>query len=190
MKKSKVETAETRRRIVETAAREFRRNGINATGLADVMAAAGLTHGGFYRHFESKDQLVGEACAAGMEFVVESAEAAARDCDGKGGFEAIVDNYLALAHRNDRCDGCPLAGLGSELARADDETRAAASAGFLRLVEVLARQIRRRKPKVAKSDAIFALSAMIGAVTMSRIVADPDLSAAILRDTKRHLAGV
>jgi TetR/AcrR family transcriptional repressor of nem operon len=190
MKKSKVETAETRRRIVETAAREFRRNGINATGLADVMAAAGLTHGGFYRHFESKDQLVGEACAAGMEFVVGSAEAAAREYDGKRGFEAIVDNYLALAHRNDRCDGCPLAGLGSELARADDETRAAASAGFLALVDVLAKQIRRRKPEVAKSDALFALSAMVGAVTLSRIVADSDLSAAILRDTKRHLASV
>ena len=190
MKKSKVETAKTRRRIVETAAREFRRNGINATGLADVMAAAGLTHGGFYRHFESKDQLVGEACAAGLEFVVESAEAAARVCDGKRGFEAIVDNYLALAHRNDRCDGCPLAGLGSELARADDETRAAASAGFLALVDVLAKQIRRRKPEVAKSDALFALSAMVGAVTLSRIVADSDLSAAILRDTKRHLASV
>lgn len=186
MKKSKVETAETRRRIIGTAAREFRRNGIHATGLADVMAAAGLTHGGFYRHFESKDQLVAEACSAGMESSVETAEAAAR----RGGFEAIVDKYLALAHRDDRCDGCPLPGLGSELARADDETRAAVSAGFLKLAEVLAKQIRRRKPEVAKSDALFALSAMVGAVTLSRIVADPDLSAAILRDTKRHLASV
>lgn len=190
MKKSKVETAETRRRIIGTAAREFRRNGIHATGLADVMAAAGLTHGGFYRHFESKDQLVAEACSAGMESSVETAEAAARESDGRGGFEAIVDRYLALAHRDDRSNGCPLAGLGSELARADDETRAAASAGFLKLAEVLAKQIRRRKPEVAKSDALFALSAMVGAVTLSRIVADPDLSAAILRDTKRHLASV
>ncbi len=61
MKKSKLEAAETRRRIVKTAAAEFRRNGIHATGLSDVMAAAGLTHGGFYRHFDSKDQLVAEA---------------------------------------------------------------------------------------------------------------------------------
>jgi TetR/AcrR family transcriptional repressor of nem operon len=187
MKKSKVETAQTRRRIVETAAREFRDKGIDGTGLADVMAAAGLTHGGFYRHFGSKDQLVAEACAVGMEFIVAKAQEACQS-QGKGGFEAIIESYLDISHRDDRSGGCPLAGLGSELARADDETRAAASTGFLKLVELLAKQIRRRKSEVAKSDALFALSAMVGAVTLSRIVTDPDLSNAILRDTKRHLA--
>ena len=190
MKKSKVETAETRRRIVKTAAREFRRNGIHATGLADVMAAAGLTHGGFYRHFDSKDQLVAEACAAGMESVVETAQDEACKCDGKGSFKAIVDNYLTLEHRDNLSEGCPLAGLGSELARADDESRAAISAGLLRLVDVLAKQMPHRKREVAKSDALFALSAMVGAVTLSRLVADPELSRAILRITKRRLANV
>lgn len=188
MKRSKAETAETRRRIVEMAADEFRRNGIHATGLTDVMAAAGLTHGGFYRHFDSKDQLVAEACAAGMEFVVEMAEATARQCDGKGGFKAIVENYLALDHRDNQSGGCPLARLGSELARADNETRAAASAGFLRLVELLAKQARHRKPEKARSDALFALCAMVGAVTVSRIVTDPALSTRILREANKHLA--
>ena len=183
-----METAETRRRIVETAAREFRRNGIHATGLADVMAAAGLTHGGFYRHFHSKDQLVAEACAAGMESIVAKVGAAARQNEGSGGLEEITESYLAINHRDDRSGGCPLAGLGSELARADDETRAAVSAEFLRLVEVLAKQARRRKPELGKSDALFALSAMVGAVTLSRIVMDPDLADAILSETKRHLA--
>ena len=190
MKKSKVETAETRRRIVEAAAREFRRNGIHATGLAEVMAAAGLTHGGFYRHFESKDRLVAEACAAGMKSVVDSAEEAACECGGKGGLAAIVKSYLSTDHRDDRMDGCPLAGLGSELARADEETREAAAAGFLKLLAVITKQIRRRNSEAARSDAVFALSAMVGAVTMSRIVADPDLSLAILRDTQKHLADV
>jgi TetR/AcrR family transcriptional regulator, transcriptional repressor for nem operon len=188
VKKSKVETAETRRRIVETAGREFRRKGVHATGLADVMAAAGLTHGGFYRHFQSKDQLVAEACAVGMESIVAKAEAAASQGDGRSGLEAIIASYLAINHRDDRSGGCPLASLGSELARADDETRAAASAGFLKLVELLARHARRRKPELAKSDALFALSAMVGAVTLSRIVSDPDLSTAILSDTRRHLS--
>ncbi len=190
MKKSKIETAETRERIVKTAAREFCDSGINATGLAGVMAAAGLTHGGFYRHFDSKDQLVAEACAAGMQAVVEITEAAAQHAEGKTGLEAILESYLSTDHRDNRSKGCPLAGLGSELARADTETRAAACAGFLKLVEVVAKQIRRRKPEVAKSDAVFALSAMIGAVTMSRIVADPQLSASILRDTKKNLTDV
>lgn len=187
MKKSKAETAETRHRIVESAAQEVRRNGINATGLADVMAAAGLTHGGFYRHFQSKDQLVAEACAVAMESIVAKAKAAACQGDGKAGLEAIIESYLATNHRDDRSGGCPLAGLGSELARADDETRAAISAGFLRFVELLTKHARHRKREQAKSDALFTLSAMVGAVTLSRITTDPDLSKAILSGTKRHL---
>jgi TetR/AcrR family transcriptional regulator, transcriptional repressor for nem operon len=188
VKKSKAETAETRRRIVECAAREFRRNGIHATGLNEVMAAAGLTRGGFYRHFQSKERLVAEACAAGMESFTAKAEAAACRSEGKNLLEALVESYLAINHRDGRSGGCPLAGLGSELARADEDTRAAISAEFLKLVDLLAKHSRRRKPEQAKSDALFALSAMVGAVTLSRIVTDPDLSEAILSDTKRLLA--
>lgn len=179
---------ETRRRIVETAAREFREKGIHATGLADVMAAAGLTHGGFYRHFSSKDQLITEACGLGMEALVEKAEAVSSRCEGKSAFEAIVGSYLDPKHRDNLADGCPLAGLGSELARSDEETRAAVSAGLLGLVDLLTKQSRRRKREAAKSDALFAVSAMVGAVTLSRIVTDPQLSAEILTDTKNHLA--
>src|SRR6266436_4734302 len=72
MKRTKLEAAETRRKIVKTAAAEFRKNGINGIGLSDLMAAAGLTHGGFYRHFESKDQLVAEACGAAIESTIEN----------------------------------------------------------------------------------------------------------------------
>src|SRR5260370_31704433 len=72
MKRSKQETAETRKRIVETAATEFRRNGIDGTGLADLMGAAVLTHGGFYRHFDSKDHFVAESFAAALDSLVES----------------------------------------------------------------------------------------------------------------------
>ena len=112
MKKSKLETAETRRRIVKAAAAEFRRNGIHATGLCELMAAAGLTHGGFYRHFDSKDQLIAEACAAGME-----AEVAGAGCRGlgKGGLTELAASYLSTMHRDNPGEGCLLAGLGSEL---------------------------------------------------------------------------
>jgi TetR/AcrR family transcriptional regulator, transcriptional repressor for nem operon len=190
MKKSKLESAETRRRIVRTAAAEFRRNGINGTGLSDLMAAAGLTHGGFYRHFGSKDQLVAEACSAAMESVAEAMEAtAAHRPAKKNRLQAIAERYLSMDHRDDRSDGCPLAGLGSELARSDDSTRAAATAGFLKLVDAVAGESgRTTKTGVAKARALVALSAMIGAVTMSRIVTDSKLSAAILQQTKKHLA--
>jgi TetR/AcrR family transcriptional repressor of nem operon len=184
MKKSKLEAAETRRRIVKTAAAEFRRHGIHDTGLSDVMAAAGLTHGGFYRHFDSKDELVSEACAAAMdENIVASA------CYGAANpsLEAIVTTYLCPDHRDNLSGGCLLPGLGSELARSDDKTRAVATAGFLKFVDLIAEQYRRTKPKTAKARALVAASAMIGAVMMSRIVRDPELSAAILHHTKEHL---
>jgi AcrR family transcriptional regulator len=106
MKKSKLEAAETRRRIVRTAAAEFRRNGINETGLSDLMAAAGLTHGGFYRHFGSKDQLVAEACSAAMESVVETTKAAAAHRPAKSRLQAIAERYLSTDHRDNQSEGC------------------------------------------------------------------------------------
>jgi TetR/AcrR family transcriptional repressor of nem operon len=187
MKKSKVETAETKRRIIAMASQEFQRNGIHATGLADVMAAAGLTHGGFYRHFQSKDQLVAEACAARLETFAEAMEAAGSKKGGLGDLRAIIERYLTMDERDGRTDGCPLAGLGSELARADPDTRSTASAGFMRLIDAVAARIRRRSSKVARSDAMFALVAMIGAVTMSRVVTDPKVARSILEETEDHI---
>jgi TetR/AcrR family transcriptional repressor of nem operon len=185
MKKSKLEAAETRRRIVKTAAAEFRRHGIHDTGLSSVMSAAGLTHGGFYRHFDSKDQLVAEACAAGME--AEVGGAAACPDFGKGGLKEMAASYLSTIHRDNPGEGCLLAGLGSELARSGDKTRAAASAGVLKLAEIIAAEYSQTKPESAKGQALVALSAMIGAITLSRIVTDPKVSAAILDYTKKYL---
>jgi TetR/AcrR family transcriptional repressor of nem operon len=187
MKKSKLETAETRQRIIDVAAREFRLNGIRATGLNDLMSAAGLTRGGFYRHFESKDHLVAEACAAGVRSIVGSLEEAASDHDGADGFLAIVERYVSTAHRDTNVGGCPLAAMGSELARADDTTRTAASDGFDKLVDVIAKRLLDPQSEDDRSQAVFALAAMIGAVTMSRIVVDRDASALILQQVKQHL---
>lgn len=199
MRKSKAEAAETRRRIVEVAAREFRLNGIQATGLNDVMSSAGLTQGGFYRHFESKDQLVAEACSAAMAEVVEGLEAVAASgaagADPKDAFTAMVDAYVSVAHRDTPTGGCPLAAMGSELAHAGGQTRAAAARGFDELVGALAARLAQRPdgaptPAAARADARFALAAMIGAVTMSRILGDADASATLLDDVKHHLGAI
>jgi TetR/AcrR family transcriptional regulator, transcriptional repressor for nem operon len=187
MRKSKADTELTRRRIVQTAAREFQRNGIGGTGLADLMAAAGLTHGGFYRHFASKDQLVAEACAEAMKDTADVLTSAASETAGQPKFQTIIEKYLDAAHRDDSSSGCPLASLGSELARADVNTREVVTQGFNRLVDMVAATLRRRNPDAARSDAIFATVALIGAVTMSRIVADPELSDEILDNTAAHL---
>ncbi len=181
MRKSKQEAARTRERIVEAAAAEFRENGIAATGLADLMSAAGLTHGGFYRHFDSKDQLIEEACAEAIATMTDRLASAASRKSGRAGLKAAKTVYLSTHHRDNPREGCPLAALGSELARADAKTRAAATAGFQKMVDVLASQFDQDKPSEARKRAIAAASTLIGALTMSRIVNDEALSDSILR---------
>ena len=188
MKKSKAETEQTRKRIVRVAAQQLRRNGIHQTGVVKIMAAAGLTQGGFYRHFNSKDHLVAEACAASMQSLVESAKAAIKS--GDDAFLKHVEDFLSVKHCNDWLDGCPLVFIGSELARADKKTRRAVSQGYRDLIDVIANEDRYKNAPSAKSEAIFMLSAMIGAVTLARIVDDPKLSALILNETKNHLANL
>ena len=183
MRKSREEAAQTRKRIVTAASEEFRKNGIVATGLNDLMSAAGLTHGGFYKHFESKDQLVAEACAEAVETAIgESLAAAASE---KGGAAAA---YLSTGHRDNPASGCPLSAIGSELARSDEKTRAAATAGFLKLVEIMAGQFGKIPPAAARRRALVAVSTMIGALTLSRIVTDPKLSAQILKEAEKSLS--
>src|SRR6266404_4626721 len=167
MRRSNAEAAETRQRIVETAASEFRRDGIHATGLADLMAAAGLTHGGFYKHFASKDQLVAEACAEAVQTAIRESLAAAASEKGRA-----AAAYLSTGHRDNPATGCPLSAIGSELARSDEKTRAAATAGFLKFVEIMAGQFGKIPPATARRRALVAVSTMIGALTMSRIVTD------------------
>jgi TetR/AcrR family transcriptional repressor of nem operon len=182
MRKSKEEAARTRERIVTAAAAEFRRNGIVATGLNDLMNAAGLTHGGFYKHFESKDHLVTEACIQAVQSAIVEGLAAA----ASGGSGAAAA-YLSTSHRDNPAAGCPLSAIGGELARTDKKTRAVATDGFLRLVEIMASQFGKIPPAVARRRALVAVSTMIGALTMSRIVTDSELSAEILKEARRSL---
>ena len=177
MRKSREEAAQTRRRIVEAASCEFRKNGIVATGLSDLMKAAGLTHGGFYKHFASKDELVAEATTAALDALLEGMAAHPT-------VRAAVAAYLSTRHRDNRASGCPLAAIGSELSRTDKKTREAATEGFKRLVAVLAGK---SKTQDARRRALVAVATMIGAVTMSRVVTDPGLSAEILREAEKSL---
>ena len=147
------------------------------------MKAAGLTHGGFYKHFESKDQLVAEACAEAVETMIEYvANAAARGTP-------VAEAYLSTSHRDNPAAGCPLSAIGSELGRSDEKTRAVATEGFLKLVDIMAGQFGKAKRADARRKALVAVSTMIGAMTMSRMVTDPELSAEILREAAKSLIG-
>ena len=189
MRKSRIEAAKTRERIVTAAAAEFRQHGIAATGLADLMKAAGLTHGGFYRHFASKDQLVAEACSAAIATMTERVASSASRERGRKGLETAVADYLSTEHRDNPRDGCPLAALGSEMARADTPTRAAATTGFLKLVDALAGGFAEGTPDEARRRAMVAALTLIGALTVSRVVTDQALSNAILRNAEDSITG-
>src|SRR5258708_21150567 len=176
MRRSREETAETRRNSVKTAGIRFRQNGICETGLADLIESAGLTHGGFYRHFDSKDQLVSEASADAFAANISEMEAAASTAKGRKALEAIANAYLSPEHRKDRAHGCPLAALGGELARSDKSTRSAATEGILKMIATVAERMKDpNTDRTKKSPSVF-LPTMLAAPTISRIDADPKVS--------------
>jgi Transcriptional regulator len=183
MRKSREETAETRKRILNVAAREFRQNGME-TGLAEVMAAAGLTQGGFYKHFGSKAELVCEALELALDAEFKALEKVAES--GSKGIASIASAYLSERHRDDVGKSCPFSALGSELARADKGTRAAATAGLKRMIDIVADRSDARRD-VARKRATVAVATLIGAITMARISDDPELSSQILKLAERHV---
>jgi TetR/AcrR family transcriptional repressor of nem operon len=186
MRKSKAETAKTRQRIVEVASESIRNRGIEATGVAEIMAAAGLTHGGFYRHFGSKEELVKEAIALSRKDFVAGTLAAA-----DAGADAMLKHFQEYAtpgYRDDLGGGCPLAANGSEIVRADAETRHLATEGFRLNCEKAAPFMRSQDDESQMETAISVVTNMIGALTMSRMVDDPKLSEKILEVTRRRIA--
>jgi TetR/AcrR family transcriptional regulator, transcriptional repressor for nem operon len=184
MRKSRKETAKTHERIVKKAGHAFMRDGIAGSGLKNVMASAGLTQGGFYRHFASKDQLVSEAFEKDLDTVLRCLE----EKDGDEALTEILHEYLSQKHRDDYNGACPLAALGTELPRADKRTRAAASAGLDRFIAAIENRLgSSHKDGKARARAIAA--AMIGGIIISRITTDEKLSDSILRDTKAFVLG-
>lgn len=187
MKKSVAETAETRSKIVEAAALEFRRNGISATGIAEVMKAAGLTQGGFYRHFESKQALVAEACAVGMGSVVEAARQSAEHLDPPRALAEIISRYLSLEHRSNCAEGCPVAALGSEIARNSSDTNQMLSEKIQQLTTIMEESLSVDDSGGTGVTPLAILAAMVGAVTVSRILTDETAAVAILDETRTFL---
>jgi len=187
---SKVEKAESHERIVKVAAGVFRELGINGISLADLMQCAGLTHGGFYRHFGSRDDLVAEAVERALKdgsAVADSIAANPRSTIG-----AVVDAYLSLAHRENVASGCAVTALANDVARSTDRARSAYSLQVRRYVDLIMRLIEHMPLKKRRSVALAALATLVGAVSMARAVNDDTLSREILKsaadDLKARLA--
>jgi len=187
MRKSKVETAMTRQRIVRVAGPEFAANGISEAALARVMAAAGLTHGGFYRHFVSKDQLILEACSKTLVSLVAGLELLITGKPRKPALPLHVAHYVSRAHRDQPRTGCPLAALGSELARRDKKTRQVAMEGFLQLSRLIASHLETLPSRKRAECSLAIVSAMVGAVTLARIAPDSRISDSVLVATRNYI---
>src|SRR5580658_7506355 len=167
----------TRRRIVETAAARFRKDGIEAVGLADLMAEAGLTHGGFYSHFSSKEDLV----RAAMEEAASQSQERFNKRIEEGGLEAWIRAYLRTAHRDHPEGGCAVAALASELARHPKETRK----GYTERLERVTANVEAHLPASMTPDqrrksAVGIFATLVGAMQMSRVVDDSGKSEQIL----------
>jgi len=189
MRHSKAEKTKTHERIVALASRRFREQGLAGIGIADLMKEAGLTVGGFYKHFNSRDALVAEAVGLALELWKDQVDAAA-----SGGppvtYESLVDEYLSETHRNHPGAGCPVGALAGDLARSDKRTRALVSRKIRDNIELLVTLIRKTKEMdegSARSQAVLTYCALVGAISMARAVSDEELSSEILKTAALRL---
>lgn len=182
MRKSNEEAARTRQTIVAKAADEIRRLGLAEASVADIMAAAGLTPGGFYRHFENKDQLVAEA----LEKAGHQLAGNMKKMRDEAGFDAAVNAYIEATRAGGRpVPSCPISSLGSEIARSGPQTREAVTTVIDELFSVFASGPARSKTTRRKGIAAFAM--LVGSLTLARIVTDEDMADEILDVARQKL---
>jgi TetR/AcrR family transcriptional regulator, transcriptional repressor for nem operon len=180
-----------RRTVLHAASRMVREHGVGGVTVPEVMATAGLTHGGFYRHFESKDALVAQACAAAFTqrlAVMDDALEATDDADAAR--RAWLDDYLSPGHRDAPEDGCASAALAGDVARAPEGAalRDAYLDGLRSMIEKMERMGSRPDDAEAREQEVLVeLATAVGAVALSRAVAGDDLSERLLTAVRRHL---
>ena len=175
MRVSRTQAAENRETVINVASRLFRKRGFDGIGLKDLMKSAGLTQGGFYKQFASKEDLAVQASRRAMESASRrwSAAAAANPQDPLG---AVIAFYLSMAHRAERMDGCPVVALGSDVARQGADVKASFEAGIREYLEMLGNWVGEADGKEPDGKAMAVLSTMVGAVLLSRAVNDKRLS--------------
>jgi TetR/AcrR family transcriptional repressor of nem operon len=188
---SKAEKARTHKYIVAIASKRFREHGLAGIGIAELMKEAGLTVGGFYKHFKSRDDLVAESVGSALGFWKRQVDAAA-----SGGppvtYQSLVDDYLSETHRNHPGTGCPVGALAGDIARSDKRTRAFVTAQIRDDIALLANLIRGENEEdkgAARSQAILTYCALVGAIGVARAVSDEQLSREILKTLAVRLKG-
>lgn len=179
---SKANKEQSHARIVQTAAARFREEGVDGVGVSDLMKEAGLTHGGFYRHFVSRDELVAEAVESALSDGSRAVEAVAASKASRQVVAAtLVDAYLSTAHRDSLATSCAVTTLAGDVARSNERARAAYTQQVNTYLDLLANLAAAEKSKGKRAKAIAALSSLVGAVSLSRAVNDEALSREILK---------
>ncbi|MFL6710633.1 MAG: TetR/AcrR family transcriptional regulator [Massilia sp.] len=180
MRVSREQAAKNREHVVDTAARLFRERGYDGIGVADLMKEAGLTHGGFYGNFASKEHLMAEACQRAF---AASAERWGAIVEGEGpaALDTITGNYLSRRHVEHPGQGCAVAALGADAARLSPPVRAAMTDGVKGQIDTLA-----VLAGGDRQEAIARYAAMVGALLLARAVDDPTLSDEILASVREH----
>jgi AcrR family transcriptional regulator len=180
---------ETRQRILDVAARQFRERGTSSAGLAGIMAEAGLTNGAFYIHFESKQDLIRavlDDALARREQVWRKLE------DADDGLVAMIDDYLSARHRDNPGRGCPTAAMVAEVAREPAATRATFTERLAAIITRMAAKVKGSSAELREADALAIYALMVGSLQLARAVNDKRLSDKILASgasAARKLAG-
>lgn len=186
MRVSRQQAGENRNRVVETAARLFRERGFDGIGVSDVMKAAGLTHGGFYGQFASKQDLMAEAAAKALVDSHRTWSVLDGTEDGEA-FDVLVDRYVSARHRDNPAAGCAIAALGTEVGRKSGIVRRSFEEGLERLVATLSRFAGGRTGKKRRESALADFAQMVGAIVLARAVEDQALSDEILASVRKDL---
>jgi TetR/AcrR family transcriptional regulator, transcriptional repressor for nem operon len=180
MRYSKEHKQETHERIVKRAAVRLREKGAHGVGVADLMKEAGLTHGGFYAHFDSREALVIEAMGHIMDRSTERWRKLGEQAPPEKRLATIVDSYLTAAHRDEPGHGCAVPTLGAEIARESPKTRKAFAVKLEQMIDMLASLIPDLPPKAARKQAMAAIGTMMGTLVMARIAGSGEFSDEIL----------
>jgi TetR/AcrR family transcriptional repressor of nem operon len=189
MRYSKEHKLETHARIVRKASVRLREKGAHGIGVADLMKDAGLTHGGFYAHFESREALVVEAFGYAMDRSMERWRKLAEQIPPEQQLATIVEAYLAPLHRDDPGHGCAIPALGAEIARESPKTRKAFAAKLEQMIDMIAGQIPDVPRKAARKQAMTTLATMMGTVIMARVAGSGEFSGEVLAAGREALLG-
>ncbi|MEI9417315.1 TetR/AcrR family transcriptional regulator [Mesorhizobium sp. Cs1321R2N1] len=174
MRVSRSQAEQNRQTVIDVASRLFREHGFDGIGLKDLMKGAGLTQGAFYKQFESKEDLAAQASRRAMEHATRRWSAVAAGSPDP--LEAVIGLYLSHGHREEKSDGCPIVALGSDAARQSEEVRGPFQDGIAAHLEVLDELMPAAEGPKTQRKAMAMLSLMVGAVTISRILRDEEMS--------------